>query len=348
METRNEPFYRKSRKAWYLQVGKRQIKLAENKAEAWAKWHSLMSHGEPCEESKPTLKTICESFLNETKSSRSEKTWQWYGMYIDRLLLGIKGDTVAENVSMTDVQMLILKQVGWKQNTRHNFGRAVQRVFSWAEKNNLIEKNPVKHLEKCPTEAREDYVTPEQWAFIEPRLPEGPFKDLLILAWDTGMRPQELIRIEARHFRKDERMVVFPASEAKGKKRPRVVYLATERAFEIIARCSCVNQVGPILTNSNGRPWNKMSVNCSMRRMAKKIGIKTHLGAFRKSYCTEALKNGVDPITLAKLMGHVDAGMIMKVYSQVHQDREFMAESAMKAKGLVPDTKRVVTENLDE
>jgi hypothetical protein len=47
-------------------------------------------------------------------------------------------------------------------------------------------------------------------------------------------------------------------------------------------------------------------------------------------------------------MGHVDAGMIMKVYSQVHQDREFMAESAMKAKGLVPDTKRVVPENLDE
>ena len=108
METRNVPFYRKSRNAWYLQVGKRQIKLAENKAEAWAKWHALMSHGEPCKESKPTLKTICEAFLNETKSSRSEKTWQWYGMYIDRLLLGIKGDTVAENVSMADVQMLIL------------------------------------------------------------------------------------------------------------------------------------------------------------------------------------------------------------------------------------------------
>jgi integrase len=46
------------------------------------------------------------------------------------------------------------------------------------------------------------------------------------------------------------------------------------------------------------------------------------------------LQNGVDPVTLAKLMGHRDVTMIMKVYSQVHQDKEYMAESAMKAKGL--------------
>ena len=41
METPNESFYRKSRRAWYLQVGKRQIKLAESKAESWAKWHLI-------------------------------------------------------------------------------------------------------------------------------------------------------------------------------------------------------------------------------------------------------------------------------------------------------------------
>ena len=72
-----------------------------------------------------------------------------------------------------------------------------------------------------------------------------------------------------------------------------------------------------------------------MGRLNEKHGIKIHLGAFRKGYCTQALQNGVDPVTLAKLMGHRDVTMIMKVYSQVHQDKEYMAESAMKAKGLV-------------
>ena len=338
MDGRNEPFYRKSRNAWYLQVGKRQIKLAENKAEAWAKWHSLMAGGTPQESTKATVKEICNAFIEEMKTSRSERTWQWYGMYFDKLTQYVKGDTVAENVSLSQISVMISSQRTWKANSRHNFGRAIKRLFSWAKKNRLIEIDPVEHLEKCSPEAREDYVTPEQWAYIENNVPDSPLKDLLVLAWDTGMRPQELVRIEARHFRKDERIVVFPAAESKGKKYARTVYIASDRAMEILSAYAKKNPEGPILANTQGNPWNKLSTNCAIRRLNEKYGIKIHLGAFRKGYCTQALQNGVDPVTLAKLMGHRDVTMIMKVYSQVHQDKDYMAESAMKAKGLIkPD-----------
>ena len=83
MESRNEPFYRKSRRAWYLQVGKRKIKLSESKAESWAKWHLIMAGGVPEESNKPTVKSICDAFIEEMKTYRSERTWQWYGMYFD-------------------------------------------------------------------------------------------------------------------------------------------------------------------------------------------------------------------------------------------------------------------------
>ena len=335
MEKRNEPFYRKSRKAWYLQSGKTQIKLAEDKAEAWAKWHLMMAGGVPGESRKTTVKTICDAFLEEMKASRSERTWQWYEGYSKKLAQYVKGDTVAENVSLSQISLMISSQRTWKANSRRAFAIAIKRIFSWAKKNRLIEVNPIEHLEKCSPEAREDYITPEQWAYLESSMPESPIKDLLILAWDTGMRPQELVLIEARHFRKNERMIVFPAAEAKGKKYVRTVYIASDRAIEILSRYSKERPEGSILVSGRGNPWNRFSVKHAMIRIRNKFGVKIHLGAFRKGYCTQALQNGVDPVTLAKLMGHRDVTMIMKVYSQVHQDKEYMAESAMKAKGLV-------------
>ncbi len=68
--------------------------------------------------------------------------------------------------------------------------------------------------------------------------------------------------------------------------------------------------------------------------LAKQHGVKYHLGAFRKGYATEALKNGVDTATLAHLLGHSDTSMVSRVYAKVQQDPKFMAEAARRAKGL--------------
>lgn len=139
-------------------------------------------------------------------------------------------------------------------------------------------------------EARENYVTPEQFAVIEQVVVDGPFKELLRLAWDSGMRPQELVRIEARHWNSKERILVIPASEAKEQKRPRMVYVATERAAMVMDKSSGSYPSGPMLRNSEGNPWCKDSIACGFKRL-RKNGIDTHLGAFRKGYCTKALQN---------------------------------------------------------
>jgi hypothetical protein len=62
--------------------------------------------------------------------------------------------------------------------------------------------------------------------------------------------------------------------------------------------------------------------------------VKYHLGAFRKGYTTEGLKNGVDTVTMAYLLGHANAVMVSKVYALVEKDPEYMAASARKANGI--------------
>jgi integrase len=71
-------------------------------------------------------------------------------------------------------------------------------------------------------------------------------------------------------------------------------------------------------------------------RLARAHGRKYHLGAFRKGFATEALKAGVDTVTVAHLMGHRDPSMVSKVYGHVQQDPEHMANSMKRAKGLNP------------
>jgi integrase/recombinase XerC len=339
MNCSNQPFYRKARHAWYLQVGKKQVKLAENKADAWCKWHEMMSatsSATPSEStatsSAITVEEICKRFLNYTESTASERTAEWYEMYCDKLCDKF-ASFPAEALKAAEVESLINSFKHWKLNSRHNFARAVARVYRWAEINELIAKNPLKHLKKPSTESRNEYVSEAQMQQIEKEFPEGVMKDMLILAWDTGIRPQEIFALESRHVRIGSRMVVFPKEESKGKKRQRVIYLATDRALEIVQRNMSRHPF--VFLNNIGNPWDKNSFGLSLRRRLAKIGIKTHFGAFRKGYCTSAIQHGVDPVTLSKLMGHADTTMISRVYAQVHQDTEFMLNSAKKAKGLL-------------
>jgi integrase len=53
--------------------------------------------------------------------------------------------------------------------------------------------------------------------------------------------------------------------------------------------------------------------------------------AIRHSYATNALLRGVDPITLAVLMGHQDTGMIAKVYQHLTANPTFLLDAARKA-----------------
>lgn len=174
-------------------------------------------------------------------------------------------------------------------------------------------------------------LSPAEYAQVVEAVKEPCFRDLLEVAWETGARPQELRKIEARFLDLDSRRIVFPPKQAKGKKYYRTIYL-TERARKIAARLAESHSEGPLLVNSEGNPWTKDAINFAFCRLEKKIGAKYHMGAFRKGYATEALKAGVDTVTVAHLLGHRDPSMVSKVYGQVQHDPEHMAKSARRAK----------------
>jgi len=176
-----------------------------------------------------------------------------------------------------------------------------------------------------PTAAqREVFFPPDQWQAIVAVIPKEPFRDYVTVVLESGLRPQEIHQAQVRHYQNG--LLVFPKQESKGKKRCRVIPLnpvSVQIVEKLISRRSGPNDF--IFLNTEGKPWNKSSVNCAMRRLKKKAdfpGICAY--ALRHSYAYAALTQGGEPMAVAKSMGQVDTRMIETRYGHVETNLEYL------------------------
>jgi len=91
------------------------------------------------------------------------------------------------------------------------------------------------------------------------------------VTFETGCRPQEILAVEARHFDAKNARWVLPVSEAKGKKRPRIVYL-TPYALQLTQELAMRYPEDKLFRNSAGRPWTTDAVNCAFVRLQARMG----------------------------------------------------------------------------
>lgn len=331
-----QPFWREFMQCWYVQIGKKQVKLSPDREEAFRLYYELM--GKPPEQqhspapSSPSAVQVIDDFLEWVSRNRAKDTYDIYHRLLQRFAQSLPLTiTVAELKPYHVTRVMDANSSIWSNNAKNDFATTVSRCFNWAEKQGLIDKNPIRNVDKPGREAREMALKPAEYTKVMKTVEEPRFRDLLEISWEVGCRPQEIRVIEARHLDFETNRIVFPPREAKGKKYYRIIYL-TDRAREILVRLCEEHSSGPVLLNSEGRPWTRHAINCAFCRLEKKIGKKYHLGAFRKGYATEALKAGLDTITVANLMGHVNGAMLSRFYAKVQQDPEFMADAAKRAK----------------
>jgi integrase len=63
---------------------------------------------------------------------------------------------------------------------------------------------------------------------------------------------------------------------------------------------------------------------------AAKFGTKYALTSIRHSYATRLLESGCDHVTVAALMGHVDATMLARVYSHIGEKTDFLRDELLR------------------
>jgi integrase/recombinase XerC len=336
-----KPFFRPSRGLWYVQLGTKQQQLGPDETAAFAKYHEIMAQRTGGGAAAPTrvrdsdgsqakVVVLIDAFLEWCQKNRAPRTYVWYQERTQKFIHSIDPDLAVADLKAFHVQQWADAHDTWNAGMKRGCMLAVQRALNWAAEFGYIAFSPIAKMKKPPAGVRELVIDGPLFAKILGHVRDESFKDLLTLAWETGARPQELLNLEARHGELKSAKLVFPAREAKGKKYVRIVHL-TDNTLNIVQHLVAKHPTGPLLRNEDGAPWTRFAVNCRFERLKEKIGVKVCLYTFRHSFCNRAIKNGVDAITLATLMGHRDTTMVCRVYSHVGQDQSHLKNSLRRA-----------------
>ena len=334
-----KPWFREDRQAWFVTINGERHNLGADEKEAKRKYHELMAAPDAKPVAKPvedgfTVAEIFDKFLDWCGKHRSPKTYEW-NRYRIQMFIDAMGDAVhiaAAALKPFHLMEWVDKHTNpsddkiskWSSTYRRGIISAVQRPLNWAVRMGYIQENPIRHIEKPAVTRREAVVTTEQWPVIRDRYKEGdPFRNLLDFSWETGCRPEEVKKIEARHVQIEQHRIVFPKEEAKGKKKPRVIYM-TPRAEAIIK--PCLETVGCIFRNADGKPWTSFAINCRFCRLEKHLGVKFCAYSFRHGFGTRKLEEGHDHLTVAAWMGHSDGSMLAKFYSHIGEREDYLLD----------------------
>ena len=337
-----KPYYRPNRQTWFVQIDGREHTLGRDKDAAWQKYHELMAaRGQqpvvpPVADAK-TVVVALERFMGHVEANRSPRTYEFYQRVLKSFRLSLPSQTLTlAELMPAHVTDWIAQHPDWSATTRHGSIHAVKKAIRWACKEWRLGESPLFDVEAPTPNRREVFITAEQWPQLLAACTDSEFHDLLSFLWETGSRPQEARNAEKRHLDAANRRLVFPKEESKGKKFSRVIYL-NDAAFAIIQRLCEKWPEGKLFRMPDSRPWTRNAIRCRFRRQRIHRRVKMKIEgiccyAIRHSYATNALKAGVDPVTLAVLMGHADASMIANVYQHLATNPTFLLDAARQAR----------------
>ena len=348
----SKPWFRSFDGWWYATIGGAQTKLAygkTNRAEALRVFYEKMAD-RPDPRSKPkasrstrlNVRGIFNLFLADLEANgkksgrwdpRKERTFNWYRQYIDPFV----EEKVPPSMRIQDLkphvvnEWLNTKETYVSTGTKNAAVRALKRPFNWAVEQEYIDHNPIAGLKAPPKARRETVVSPVDFNQILSHVKDENFRDVVSFVWHTGCRPQELPIIEPHHVDMPNSRIILELRNSKMQKIIRVIYL-NDAAREIIAHRLEKYKKGKLFRTRNGTPVNSNQICSRFRRLEQKIGRRFCLYHFRHTFTTDGIKKGVDPVTMATLLGHSDPSTLAKVYQHVGADPEYMAKQAGKAR----------------
>jgi len=329
-----KPFFRKFTQSWYVEIRGRQINLGRDEKQAWAKYRQLMASPDELDAHTTTVVALFELYLEWVQRNRAKATYDAACRYLTSFAATIPRNLVVAKLEPHHITAWMNASPTWGSTTRNDAISHVQRAFHWAVNQRILVRLPLPKLADKPGRQRREVVyTPAEFAEILAAIPDTEFRDLLEFLWESGCRPIEARILECRHVDLEKRIAILPPSNNKTRKAERVIIL-TERATGILRRRIDSVETGVVFRNTRGRPWTKDSINCRFQRLKKKLG-SDRICAYgiRHSYATEGLKNDVDPVSLAMLMGHSDPSMVAKTYQHLAQNHDHLRRQAERARG---------------
>lgn len=328
MGRRATAWFRADRDAWYVKLDGRQIRLAVGKggeADAKKELRRLLAERDKLGSLKTgnlSVAAVCALYDAHAQKNLAPVTASRYREFLERFA-GHSGALAASEARPKHVADWLDTKPTWGVTTRHNAITAVKRAFAWAAKAGHIADDPLAKMERPRPRRREDVADAGKATAMIASAVSPEFRDLLTVLRETGCRPGEAVRIEARHIDWERRIAVLAGKTTARTGRARVIHL-TEAAMVVLAGCAERHgEGGPLLRNTKGQPWTRTALNTQMRRLRDRAGLTGDKGAvlyaFRHLWVTDALEAGEPIATVAELAGHRGTAMIERHYSHLSE-----------------------------
>lgn len=328
-----KPWFRKQTGWWMVTLGGRQHKLAqgrENKTLARQEFHKLMLiSAEAPESAEANVASICDAFLQWSERNQASETYRGYFFYVQSFCEAA-GYLPVRDLRPFHVTRWIEGKPSWGRTTQYNAVRSAVRVLNWAVKQGLLDNNPLKGMERPRPESRKSFLTDDEYRVLL-RAASRPFKIFLMALRYTGARPSEVRELTWNQVHED-RWVLQEHKTVRKTGKPRVIHLS--RQMKSLMKClQRESKSKYVFVNCRGQKWTTNAVRLQMTRLRRKIGLRDDACVYelRHAYGTYGILNGVDPATLAELMGHVDTAMISRVYGHLAEQTEHLSAAAEKA-----------------
>lgn len=325
-----EPWFWAARSEWYVTIKGERHRLGHDEEDAKRRFHLLMAGEEP----EPVVQDrewmyaseVADQFQVCLKAERSEATLDWYCYYLDPFKERFMKSR-ADLLTADSVREWINDK--WEsQASRRAATRAVKAAYRRAINDGKIPPCPVASI-KLPSETTRDYVVHKaEYDTVISKIDDATFTDLISFIWLTGARAQEALRLDDSHIDLKKSRIVFPVKQAKGKKRPRVIYLSPE-ALKLVKK-NMGN--GRVFRTKKGVPYNKDMVRQRFEALEETLGMRYCLTHFRHAFAHRSLAAGNDALTVSTLMGHHSTQTLARVYSHLNQADGHLRAALKKTK----------------
>lgn len=344
MARRPEPWYWKSRKAWYVQVDGKQIKLGDDPGprpragpkappEVMRAYHRLMADAgllTEAERKRATVPDVCDAFL-AVKAKLSRSTYRNYVLFLSRLAAPNMKKAFS-SLRAGDVERVARGETTWGETTRRDFVGHAITLFKWAKEAGYVESNALAgYFNPYHAAPRERLLTDEEFAAILGMATDLQFRQIMMFMRGTGCRPGEARIVTAGHVHAIRPLVTLKPKEHKtghrtGKARVLLMPADVETMVRALAK---QHPEGPIFRNSrNGRGWGHSALSKRFRDYREKLGLGDDVVPYlvRHAAATRWLEDGTDVVLVARMMGHSGTNTLQSTY--FHPDVDRMIDAA--------------------
>lgn len=338
-----KPFFRKQTNCWYVKDSSGGfIRLDPDEEKAFAMWRKLIDLSN-FRHADTSIEALCEGWLDEFQYKLSPDRYERHVYLLQSFAEFVGVETRARDLSSGDVERWMAaertrngKTYRWGLARKREAGQAVLRVYRTACNRSWVPMNDILNLRFEAPEPRDTLVTrdihEQMVRGCEARSESRAFKTFLIALWHSGSRPIAIRTVTAQHLDANGDWV-FSSHKTKKKTRRKLV-VRTSPCLATLTRILAYHRpTGPLFLSSRGEAWKKDAVTRRITRMRARLKIEAYFTAYsyRHTFATDALLNGLNPSTVAELLGHSSAETVMRVYSHIGKHNEPMKQAANKA-----------------